>query len=424
MTSEQECYVYIVAPNETEFTTAGKFVLSQNSDGASVGKFVYGKSWLERQDAVPFDPTELQLQEKTFETARLGGFFGVIRDAMPDAWGRRVIERNAGLDQVDDFDYLLNGPDDRGGALGFGRGQTPPSPEKKYSRTLDLEKLQEAADAIVNDDPELTGSTGAQAEEFMLLGTSMGGARPKAVVEDNGDLWIAKFSRQDDKWDLPRAEHGLMQLAAKCAIDVADTKLTTIGNRSALLVRRFDREKSENGYRRHRLVSALTLLKSDENEREKWSYLLLADEIRRVSSEPEHDLAELFRRMCFNTLVSNTDDHPRNHAILAKTSSWRLSPAYDLTPTPSISKDRRDLAMACGTSGRYANKINLLSAHGRFLLDPEQASSILNGMIDIVKGEWQSQMRRAGLTENDCTRIASAFLYEGLFYDSSGDTRS
>lgn len=419
MSSDQDCFVYIVPPDQTEFVTAGRFVLTQTRDGASVGKFVYGKSWLERNDAVPLDPIELQLQEKTFETARLNGFFGAIRDAMPDAWGRRVIERNAGLGQVEDFDYLLSGPDDRGGALGFGRGQTPPAPEKKFSRTLDLERLQAAADAIIKDDPDLASSAGAQAEELMLLGTSMGGARPKAVVQDNDDLWIAKFSREDDSWDLPRAEHGLMQLAAKCGINVADTKLTTIGNRSALLVRRFDRDKAENGYRRHRLVSALTLLQSDENEREKWSYLLLADEIRRVSAEPEQDLEELFRRMCFNVLVSNTDDHPRNHAILAKSAAWRLSPAYDLTPTPSIAKDRRDLAMACGTSGRYANKINLLSAHGRFLLEAEQASAILYSMSEIVAADWESEMRRAGLSENDCARIAAAFLYDGLFYDEA-----
>ncbi len=418
MNSERECFVYIVPPGETEFVTAGRFRLSATDSGDAIGHFVYGKSWLERADAVSFDPVELKLQGKTYETVLMGGFFGAIRDAMPDAWGRRVIERNAGLGQVDAFDYLLKGPDDRAGALGFGLNQTPPSPEFKYNRTLDLEQLQHAADAIVRDDPELAGSAAQQAEEFLLLGTSMGGARPKAVVEDQNGLWIAKFGREDDRWNHPRVEHGLLELARTCGLNVADSKVVTVGNRDVLLVRRFDRDKDEEGrYRRHRLVSALTLLESDENDRSKWSYLLLADEIRRVSADPEADLAELFGRMCFNALVSNLDDHPRNHAIIAKDENWRLSPAYDLTPSPVIAKERRDLALDCGRNGRYANKINLLSGSGRFLLSEEQAPKILNAMVEKVRSEWHPAMRRAGIGEQDCERIAGAFLYDGLFYE-------
>ena len=418
MNSERECFVYIVPPGETEFVTAGRFRLSATDSGDAIGHFVYGKSWLERADAVSFDPVELKLQGKTYETVLMGGFFGAIRDAMPDAWGRRVIERNAGLGQVDAFDYLLKGPDDRAGALGFGLNQTPPSPEFKYNRTLDLEQLQHAADAIVRDDPELAGSAAQQAEEFLLLGTSMGGARPKAVVEDQNGLWIAKFGREDDRWNHPRVEHGLLELARTCGLNVADSKVVTVGNRDVLLVRRFDRDKDEEGrYRRHRLVSALTLLESDENDRSKWSYLLLADEIRRVSADPEADLAELFGRMCFNALVSNLDDHPRNHAIIAKDENWRLSPAYDLTPSPVIAKERRDLALDCGRNGRYANKINLLSGSGRFLLGEEQAPKILNAMVEKVRSEWHPAMRRAGIGEQDCERIAGAFLYDGLFYE-------
>jgi len=419
MISERECFVYIVPPGETEFVTAGKFRLSATRSGDAIGHFVYGKSWLERADAVSFDPVELKLQGKTYETVLMDGFFGAIRDAMPDAWGRRVIERNAGLGQVDAFDYLLKGPDDRAGALGFGLNQTPPSPEFKYNRTLDLGRLQHAADAIVRDDPQLAGSAAQQAEEFLLLGTSMGGARPKAVVEDGNGLWIAKFGREDDRWNHPRVEHGLLELARTCGLNVADSKVVTVGNRDVLLVRRFDRDKDEEGrYRRHRLVSALTLLESDENDRSKWSYLLLADEIRRVSADPEADLAELFGRMCFNALVSNLDDHPRNHAIIAKDENWRLSPAYDLTPSPVIAKERRDLALDCGRNGRYANKINLLSGYGRFLLNEEQAPKVLNAMVEKVRSEWHPAMRRASVSQQDCERIAGAFLYDGLFYEA------
>jgi serine/threonine-protein kinase HipA len=120
-------------------------------------------------------------------------------------------------------------------------------------------------------------------------------------------------------------------------LNVADSKITTVAGKDVLLVRRFDRDTADNGYRRHRMVSALTLLRSDDDpsSKENWSYLLLADEIRRTSASPKADLRELFARMCFNAIVSNLDDHPRNHAILAKDKDWHLSPAYDLTPSGS-----------------------------------------------------------------------------------------
>ena len=167
------------------------------------------------------------------------------------------------------------------------------------------------------------------AEELLLLGTSMGGARPKAVVEDESGLWIAKFGHDDDRWNQPRVEHGLLCLARACGLNVPDSRIDTVGERDVLLVRRFDRDRTDAGYRRHRMASAMTLLRSGDSfhDRDDWSYLLLADEIRRASARPDDDLRELFDRMCFNAAISNLDDHPRNHAILAKGRQWRLSPA-------------------------------------------------------------------------------------------------
>ena len=185
-----------------------------------------------------------------------------------------------------------------------------------------------------------------------------------------------------------------------------------------LLVRRFDREWAGDGYYRYRMASALTLTRSEDHfgASSQWSYLLLADEVRRTSSRPEADLHELFTRMCFNAAVSNTDDHPRNHAMIAKGASWRLSPAYDLTPTPMVATQRRDLAMQCGPEGRYANKFNLLGAPGRFLLEKENAEAIFTRVTDTVRASWYSTMRRVGVNEKDCDAIRSAFLYDGLFY--------
>ena len=420
MTSERECYVYIVPPGATEFVTAGRFRISPAPEGGAVGEFVYGRRYLEREDAVELDPVELRLRRGPYETARMQGFFGAIRDSMPDFWGRRIIERNAGHTQLEEFDYLMQGPDDRAGALGFGLNVVPPVPKRVFNRALDLERLQVAADAIINDEPDIAGSAAGQTEVLILLGTSMGGARPKAVVEYEQDLWLAKFARLDDRWNHPRVEHGMLNLAKACNLSVTDSKITTVAGRDVLLVRRFDRDRSEGGYRRHRMVSALTLLKLDDSPmaRSDWSYILLADEIRRVSAEAAQDLRELFGRMCFNAAVSNLDDHPRNHAVLAKEQAWRLSPAFDLTPAPVIAKDRRDLAMTCGQFGRYANRENLISGHGRFFLSKKEAEGILDGIVETIRSQWRPTMRRASVSETDCEAIASAFLYDGFFFDA------
>lgn len=419
MTSEQNCFVYIMLPNNTKFVTAGRFRLEEVVDGQPIGQFVYGRSYLERKDAVEFDPVELRLDNKNYETARMRGFFGAIRDSMPDYWGRRVIEKHAGHAQLDEFNYLMESADDRAGALGFGLNVEPPAPKRKYNRTLNLESLQQEAEAIINDDPSLAGSAAQQVGELMLLGSSMGGARPKTVIEDNKALWLAKFSHSEDRWNQPLVEHAILKLAKQCGINVAHSRITSVAGKDVLLVRRFDREWSKAGYHRHRMVSALTLLRDSDQpaERSNWSYLLLADEVRRVSTKPESDLQELFLRMCFNAAISNTDDHPRNHAIVAKERGWRLSPAYDLTPTPQVSIEARNLAMACGNKGRHANKTNLLSEHGRFLLSREDANTLIENIINIVRSEWQPTMRRYGVTQADCERIENSFLYEGFFYE-------
>lgn len=422
MTSDRECYVYIVPPGGATFITAGRFRVSHGRDGNPFGEFVYGKRYLERPDAVELDPIELRLGKTQYETVRLKGFFGALRDAMPDYWGRRVIERNAGKAYLDEFDYLMLGPDDRAGALGFGLNVEPPAPRREFSRALNLEALQELANKIQNEDAgQVPDSADArQVQELLLDGTSMGGARPKAVIEDGDSLWVAKFTTPQDRWNHPRIEHAFLNLAKACGLNVADSKLATAGNKDVLLVRRFDRDKAEEGYRRHRMVSALTLLQSDEDPqaRENWSYLLLADEIRRTSGSPEADLRELFGRMCFNAVISNLDDHPRNHAILAKDRSWRLSPAYDLTPTPSIAQDTRLLAMTCGLEGRMARRDNLITGHGRFLLSEDDAAAIVDRVVATVRSEWDPCLRRAGVSEKDCAAIASAYIYEGFFFDS------
>jgi serine/threonine-protein kinase HipA len=168
---------------------------------------VYGKSYLERADAVPLDPVELKLLPRVFETTDMKGIFGALRDAGPDYWGRLVIERHVGKAPLSELDYLLYSPDDRAGALGFGPGPKPPAPKREFNQTINLAKLQAIAVAIVNGEELPAGTENQQAEDLLLAGTSMGGARPKAVVEDSEGLWVAKFNRPDDRWRAGRACH-------------------------------------------------------------------------------------------------------------------------------------------------------------------------------------------------------------------------
>lgn len=421
MTSDapSECYVYITLPGQTEPVTAGRFVLAPDRRGIVEGRFVYGRSYLERPSAVALDPVELKLAPRIYSTVALGGVFGAVRDASPDYWGRLVIQRHLGNAQPGEMAYLLHSPDDRAGALGFGLNQTPPAPKRTFNQTLDLAKVQAIADAIVADNG---GAAAAdhhdhdQVEKLMMIGTSMGGARPKAVVEDSDGLWIAKFNRPDDPWNSARVEHAMLLLGRACGLVTVESRVVDVGGRDVLLVKRFDREKVAAGYLRARMVSALTLLRAEDTyqSRDKWSYVLLAEELRRVCEDPAGNAAELFRRMCFNALISNIDDHPRNHAVIARDADWRLSPAYDLTPAVPISVERRDLAMACGDAGRLASAQNLLSQSARFLLERAQAEAIIDAMEAQVKGAWYATARSAGVSEKDCERIASAFTYQGF----------
>jgi len=414
--SSSQCFVYITLPRETKSVTAGRFVLTKDRHGRALGQFVYGKKYLSRADAVEIAPVELRRSSVTYETVRLGGLFGALRDSSPDYWGRRVIEKHAGKAQLGELDYLLESPDDRAGALGFGLGQDPPAPQRKFNKTIGLEKLQRIAEALIKEDISAPDHATVQVQELMLIRTSMGGARPKAVVEDDAGLWVAKFSRPDDRWNNPRVEHAMLELARRCGINAARSRVETVGGKDVLLVQRFDREKTSRGYARARMISSLTLLRAEDSvqARERWSYVLMAEELRRVVAEPKRDAAELFRRMCFSALISNLDDHPRNHALIAMDHDWKLSPAYDLTPSPVVSQDHRDLAMSCGDLGHFANAKNLLTQRSRFLLDENEARAIVSEMTEQVRSTWYSLARSEGVSEKDAETISGAFVYEGF----------
>ena len=413
-----ECYVFATLPEETQFVIAGRFLMDNSSDGIPIGRFVYGKSYLDRPNAIPIDPVELQLTDKEIYTTRKNGIFNSLRDSGPDSWGRQIVERKFQDSELGEIDYLLSTPDDRVGALGFNHDITPPKIKRQFKQLPDLVQWVEVVEKVKARNGLETIKKLNLGEDLELIGTSMGGARPKTIVQDAEDLWLVKFDRPKNMSSQARIEHAMLKLAEHCGIHCAESKVESIEGHDVLLVKRFDRKRVKEGYRRFRLISALTLLKAGESHSEhgNWSYILLADELSRISASPESDAKELFRRMVFNALISNNDDHPRNHAVIANPDNWQLSPAYDLTPSTPVSIEERFLAMECGAFGRIATKSNLLSKSRHFYLKQDEAEKLIDEMTETIETFWYGICRKYGVGEDVCESIKDAFAYPGFHY--------
>jgi len=321
MTSERQVYVYVQLPGTLETVPAALLKVEKLRDGTFVGRFRYGDRYLERKDAIAFDPFKLPLGSVVHEFTKLKGIPGAVRDAGPDAWGRRVIEHKLERSPGDlgEIDYLLHGPQDGAGFLSFGLKLEPPAPKRRYNRTHQLKKLVEAAEAI-----EEGKRVPVHILEQLEPGTSMGGARPKATIEDGNRLWVGKFPEKADRCNLQRIEYATIELARRCGIAACNARLQSIGGRDVLMVERFDRQHTEGGYLRFGLVSGLTLLDCDETylDRERWSYPLLADELRRWSEKPLRPRARA-RSQLRAPRPRDDDRHLRPH-------SERLQPAFPM----------------------------------------------------------------------------------------------
>ena len=423
MTSEREAYVYIQLPSILETVPAALLRVQTLADGTQIGRFRYGDRYIQRQEAVALDPFQLPLAKEVYAFTQLKGIPGAVRDAGPDAWGRRVIEHKLERSAADlqEVDYLLHGPQDGAGYLSFGLKVEPPAPKRQYNRTHQLAELITATQAIEDGHP-----VAAHLLEQLDPGTSMGGARPKATIEDAQSLWLGKFPARDDRFNLQRVEFATLDLARKCGLNVTQARLEAVGEGDVLMLQRFDRQyhetRSEKGYLRFGLVSGLTVLDCGDShlDRERWSYPLMADNLRRWSEKPETDCVELFRRMVFNAAVTNNDDHPRNHALLRRQKGWLLSPAYDLVPAPVVSLERRDLALTVGDYGRTASIYNLLSQAGRFGLSPEEARRQIDQLVDVVR-HWRDSFFASGVSAKDIDYIAPAILPDCFFIERRPD---
>ena len=408
--ADSSCYVFVQLPGTFEWVPCGLLRVREVGPRAWRGTFVYGRSYLARPNVAALDPFHMPLSERPLEFTRLKGIPSALRDASPDAWGRRVIQAKLGRTEADisEIEYLLNGPDDAAGNLRFGTQPEPPSATRPFNRTHQLQALVDAAQTLQED-----GRLPHEVLEQLEPGTSMGGARPKVTVEDDHRIWLAKLPEKDDRYNLQRVEFATLALAREAGLDVCHSRIESVGDSDVLMLQRFDRQwhADAGAYARHGLVSALTLLDAEEGYqgRDRWSYLLLADELRRWSSRPDEDRQELFRRMVFNAMVTNNDDHPRNHALLQMNGKWRLSPAYDIVPVPLLSQERRDLALEVGAHGRTAALYNLLSRPQVFGLTREAALAEIHRMRQVVMG-WRQVFQRHGVARADMEAVAPAFL--------------
>ncbi|CAB9495575.1 type II toxin-antitoxin system HipA family toxin [Alteromonas macleodii] len=400
MTSKKnykEAFVWIWLPEEIEPVVAGR--LAPNGDNLI---FNYGKSYLERiKGAVPIYEPELPLRLGALPLLDGLNMPGCIRDSAPDAWGRRVIinrrlgHKGDGIDtaQLDELTYLMESGSDRIGALDFQLSPTEYVPRSVKSVTI--EELLESAERVEKGIP-LT----PELDQALFHGSSIGGARPKALIEENGTKYIAKFSASNDIYSVVKAEYIAMRLAKLVGLDVAPVKLVKSANKDVLLVERFDRVASEKGWKRKSVVSALTLFALDDMMARYASYETLAEIIRHRFTKPKETLRELFCRLTFNVLCGNTDDHARNHAAFWNGHTLALTPAYDICPQGRTGNEASQAMLIVGNNKMSQLATCLQSAHN-FLLSKEEAKAIFERQIQIIEDSYDAVCAEAGLSEID-----------------------
>jgi serine/threonine-protein kinase HipA len=360
-------------------------------------RFVYGRSYLARPDAVPLYLPELRLEPGGQLPPAGHDVHGCLADSAPDAWGRRVILHRLHGGDIRAVDttalptlaYLLESGTDRIGANDF-----QPSPEIYVPREVDgtLEEILHAVDRLQAGEPFTP-----EIDRVLNAGSSVGGARPKALVRsDDGRSLIAKFSTPTDHYPVVRSEAVAMELARRIGLDVAATSTTSVLGRDVLLVERFDRDPGSS--RRHALVSALTLLGLHELHARYATYPDLADVIRHRFDAAERTLHELFRRVVFNVLTGNRDDHARNHAAFWDGATLRLTPAYDLCPQPRHTGEATQ-AMAITRDGRRESRVEVcIEAAEVFLLTEREARDEVERQLTLIHEQWLGAADAAGLS--------------------------
>tara|TARA_E500000305_G_C4020335_1_gene238327 strand:+ start:1022 stop:2314 length:1293 start_codon:yes stop_codon:yes gene_type:complete len=411
---EKGAYVWAWLPGQTRPVVAGRILFLDDRY-----RFAYGRSYRERPDAVPLYLPELPIGEFLIDPPNGMEMAGCLRDGLPDAWGRRVIlNRVVGreaedTDRLDELTYMLESGSDRIGALDFQRSATDflaRNPE-----AASLEELLTAAERVEQGIPLTPGL-----DHALVHGSSIGGARPKAGIEDADSKYIAKFSAANDTYSVVKGEFVAMRLAMLAGLDVAGVRLEKALGKDVLLVRRFDRERVEaaSGARwtRRMMVSSLTILGLGEMMGRYASYQELTDIVRLRFNEPKQTLEELFSRLVFNVLVGNTDDHARNHAAFWDGRVLHLTPAYDICPQPRTGNEASQ-AMAILGSRRESRLGLCLEAAPKFLLDQERAVAIMRRQIAVIAEHWREVCSVAKMDEIDRRFFwRRQFLNPSVFY--------
>lgn len=402
-----EAFVWVWLPGATEPVVAGRL-----TDRGSVITFTYGRSYLERPEAIPLFLPELPLRRGEI-APHSGEIAGCVADAGPDAWGRRVIEyqRIGEAAELGTLAYLLASGSNRAGALDFQESAVDYNP--RGHELVPLDELAEVADRVESGAP-LTPAL----ERALLHGSSMGGARPKAVLADGVRQKIAKFTSATDSYPVVKAEYVAMELARRAGLSVAGVGLDRVLGKDVLLVDRFDRV-SDGG--RKLVVSALTILglhDADGMAGRYAAYSDLAFQIRSRFTDPDATLKELFARVTFNILVGNTDDHARNHAAFWDGTQLTLTPAYDICPQNRVGEEAAQ-AMAFGDNGDRLSQVARCIAHaGIYHLAIEQAREIVDDQIATIHDEWAPVCDQAELTSTDRKRLwGRQFLNPFALYD-------
>lgn len=400
-------YVYVHVPGHAKPKLVGQvIVLATGNEGFC--RFKYAREWLDESRAFALDPELLPLGDREFESQPGWEVFGVLRDAGPDYWGRKIIERSVNRLGLLELEFLLAAGDERTGALAFTPGRETP-PGKPTPPVARLAKLVDAAARVERDET-------VSVELLTLLGAgtgTLGGMRPKATVDDRGRLWIAKFSSREDRYAITRWEFATLELAARCGLTVPDRRLALVGRRPVLLVTRFDRRLRGKVRERAHYLSGLTMLGLHERDYGRGSYADLALWLRRYGVSPREDARELFCRMVFNILIGNTDDHLRNHAVIDFGDGLHLSPLYDVMPWPSTGGERIQ-AIGVGREGRLATVANALSDAGLFGLEKKEAEAEARRIQRIVRAEWEAIFKSAGVIKRELAILAQRFSPAGL----------
>ncbi len=385
--------------------------------GRESASFEYDRGWLARSDRFALEPA-LMLAPGPYHTGTDRLMFGAVGDSAPDRWGRvlmRRAERKAAEREkrtprtLFELDFLLRVDDEvRAGALRFAEKEGGPflaEPGKfRIPPLVELNRLLTATQHVIDDDED--------EEDLRLLiapGSSLGGARPKASVRDNdGQLAIAKFPHRDDDADIVLWEGVALTLAASAGIVVPEWRIEPVGNnKAALVLRRFDRKDGA----RIPFLSAMSMLGAADNEPH--SYLEIAEALRQHGAESSKDLEQLWRRIAFNVLISNTDDHLRNHGFLYEgAAGWRLSPAYDVNPVP-VDVRPRILSTSIDPEDPSASIELAFAVSGYFGLKDKEARKIATEIAAVIS-TWRETAEKAGLTRAEIDRMASAFEHEDL----------